>query len=67
MVSTKVQRSVVISFCTKGLNAKNTHRNVSCLGWEMFVGKFSQKRSKVADDARPGRPAAFATEATGKP
>jgi transposase len=29
-----------------------------------LVEKFSQGRSKVADDARPGRPVELATEAT---
>jgi transposase len=29
-----------------------------------WVGKFSQGRSKVPDDARPGRPVDIATEAT---
>jgi transposase len=29
-----------------------------------WVQKFSQGRSKVADDSRPGRPVEFATEAT---
>jgi hypothetical protein len=29
-----------------------------------WVEKFSQERSKVADDARPGRPVGIATEAT---
>jgi transposase len=29
-----------------------------------WVEKFSQGRSKVADDARPGRPVEIATEAT---
>jgi hypothetical protein len=63
----------VLSFWAKRPNAKDIHKEMSpvydekCLsrkavhGW---VEKFSQGRSKVADDARPGRPVAIATEAT---
>jgi transposase len=57
----------------KGLNAKHSHIEIftvygeKCLSRKAFhnwVEKFSQERSKVADDARPGRPVEIATEAT---
>jgi hypothetical protein len=57
----------------KGLNAKDIHKEIipiygwKCLSRKAFhnwVAKFSQGRSKVADDARPGRPVEIATEAT---
>jgi transposase len=57
----------------KGFNAKNIHKEIflvyggMCLSrkaLQNWVKKFSQGRSKVADDARPGRPVEIATEAT---
>jgi transposase len=56
----------------KGLNAKDIYRDMrpvyggkflSCKAVHNWVEKFSQGRSKVADDARPGRPVEIATEA----
>jgi transposase len=58
---------------TKGLNAKDIHKEIfpvyvgKCLSRKAvhnWVEKFSQRRSKVADDARPGLPVEIATEAT---
>jgi hypothetical protein len=55
------------------LNAKDIHKQMfpvhggkclSCKAVQNWVKKFSQGRSKVADDARPGRPVEIATEAT---
>jgi transposase len=57
----------------KGFNAKDIHTVIfpvyggKCLSRKAvqnWVKKFSQRRSKVADDARPGRPVEIATEAT---
>jgi hypothetical protein len=57
----------------KGLDAKDSHKEmfpvycVKCLSRKAVhkkVEKFSQALSKVADDARPGRPVGIATEAT---
>jgi hypothetical protein len=58
----------------KGLNVKkNIHEEVfpvyggKCLSRKAvrnWIKKFSHGRSKVADDARPGRPVEIATEAT---
>jgi hypothetical protein len=48
---------------SKGLNVNDIHKkNVSCLRWQVFVAqsvsqlveKFSERHSKIADDARPG-------------
>jgi hypothetical protein len=61
-------------FCSwaKGLNAKDIHKDfflftvgsfLSCKAVHNWVEKFSQGRSKVADDARPGYPVEFAIEA----
>jgi hypothetical protein len=71
--TTKEQRSVV-RFCgKKGLTAKDIHKEMfpvyggKCLSHKAFhnlVEKFSQGRSKVADDARPDRPVEIATETT---
>jgi hypothetical protein len=56
----------------KGLNAEDVHKEifpdygVKCLSREAvhnWVRKSAQGRSKVADDARPGRPVEIATEA----
>jgi transposase len=55
------------------LNAKNIHKEMfpiyggKCLSRKAvhnWVEKFCEERSKVADDARPGRPVEIATEAT---
>jgi hypothetical protein len=57
----------------KGLSAKDIHKEMfpiccgKCLSRKAvhnWVQKFSQGRSKVADDARPGRHVETATEAT---
>jgi transposase len=57
----------------KGINAKYINKELpyiygkKCLSYKAvhnWVQKFSQGRSKVADDARPGRPVEIATEAT---
>jgi hypothetical protein len=57
----------------KGLNAKDIHKEIfpfyggkclSCKVVHNWIEKFSQGRSKVADDARPVRPVEIATEAT---
>jgi predicted DNA repair protein MutK len=57
----------------KGLNAKDIHKEMfpvyggkylSCKAVQNCVEKFSQGRSKVADDARPGRSVEIATEVT---
>jgi hypothetical protein len=61
--NTKEQRSVVCFYGQKGLNAKDTHKEMfyvyggKCLSHKAvykWVEKFSQRRSKVTDDARPG-------------
>jgi hypothetical protein len=60
-------------FWTKGLDAKDIHKEMfpvysgKCLSLKEvhnWVEKFSQRRSKVANDARPSRPVEIATEAT---
>jgi truncated hemoglobin YjbI len=57
----------------KGLNAKHIHKEMSsvyhgkCLSRKAvhnWVEKFSQGRSKFADDDRPGLPVEIAREAT---
>jgi transposase len=57
----------------KGLNAKDIHKEMfpvdggKCLSGKAvhnWVDKFSQGRSKVADNSRPGRPVEIATEKT---
>jgi transposase len=57
----------------EGLNAKEIHKEMfpfyggKCLSYKAVrncIEKFSQGRSKVVDDARPGRPVEIATEAT---
>jgi hypothetical protein len=67
-------RSVVFFFLwAKGLNSNDIHKETfsvyggKCLSRKAVhncVQKFSQGRSKVAADARPGRPLETATEAT---
>jgi transposase len=56
----------------KGRNAKDIHIEIfpvycgKCLSLKVIhnlVEKFSQRNSKVADDARPGRPVEVASEA----
>jgi hypothetical protein len=61
---TKEQRSVVIFFLqAKGFNAKDIHKDMlpvysgKCLSYKPihnWVQKFTQGRSKVPDDVRPG-------------
>jgi transposase len=61
-------------FCRKkGLDAKDIHKEMfTVYGWKClsrkvvhnWVKKFSEGRSKVADDARPGRPVEIPIEAT---
>jgi hypothetical protein len=62
--TTEEQCSVVCFLWAKGLHAKDIHKEMfpvydgkflSCKAVENWVEKFSQKRSKVADDARPAR------------
>jgi hypothetical protein len=62
--------------CAKELNAKDIHKEVfsvyggKCLlrkAVHIWVEKFSQGRSKVADDARPGYTVKIATEAAMTP
>jgi hypothetical protein len=71
---TEEQRSVVRFLWTKGLNSKDIHKEMfpvydgKCLlrkEAHNWVEKFSQGRSEIADDARPGRPVETATEASG--
>jgi hypothetical protein len=61
--NTEEQHSVVRFFRAKGLNAKDINKEmfpvycVKCLPRKVVhscVEKFSQVRSKIADDARPG-------------
>jgi hypothetical protein len=70
---TEEQLSVVRVLWTKGLNAKDIHKEMfpvyggKCLSLKAghsWVKKFPRGRPKVADDARPGRPVEIATEAT---
>jgi transposase len=71
--TTEEQRSVVCFLWAKGLNAKYIHKEMfpvyggKCLSHKAihnWVEKFSRGHSKVADDARPGRPVEIGTEAT---
>jgi hypothetical protein len=73
--TTEEQRSVVRFLWARGLNVNDIHKQMfpvyggKCLSLKavhIWVDKFSQGRSKVADDARPVRPAEIATEATGR-
>jgi hypothetical protein len=66
--TTEEQRSVVRFLRARGLNAKDIHKDFSCLRWCLSlkavhnqVEKFSQGRSKVSDDARPGAEVAETT------
>jgi hypothetical protein len=68
-----LKRSVLLLLWAKGLNVKDIHKEMfivyhgKCLSRNVVhnrVKKFSQGRSKVADDARPGRLVETATEAT---
>jgi hypothetical protein len=61
--TTKEQRSVVHFLWSKGLNAKDIHKEMfpvyggKCLSHkevQNLVEKFSQRHSTVADDAQPG-------------
>jgi transposase len=70
---TEEQRFAVHFLWPKGLNAKDIHKEIfpvydgKCLSNKavhIWVEKFSQGRSKAADDARPSRPVETATEAT---
>jgi transposase len=60
--TTKEQDSVVRLLWAKGLNAKDIHKEIfsvfggKCLSLKtihIWVEKFSQRRSKIADDTRP--------------
>jgi hypothetical protein len=72
--TTEEQSFVVLFFWwVKRLDAKDIHNEIfpayggKCLSRKAFhnwVEKFYEGRSKVADDARPGRPVEIATEAT---
>jgi transposase len=71
--TTEELRSVVLFFGAKGRNIKNILKKMCPLYCEKYlsrkavrnwVEKVSQGRSKVADDARPGRAVEIATEAT---
>jgi hypothetical protein len=71
--TTEEQRSVVGFLWAKGLNAKDIHKEMfpvyggKCLSRKeihKWVEKFSQGRSKVADNARPGCHVEVATEAS---
>jgi hypothetical protein len=62
-----------VFLCAKGLNAKDIHKEMfpvyggKCLSRKAvhnWVEKFSQGRSKVIDDARPGCPVEIVTETT---
>jgi hypothetical protein len=68
--TTEEQLSVVLSLWAKGLSATDVHKEMfpvyggKCLLRKAVhngVEKFSQERSKVADDARPGAEVAQAT------
>jgi hypothetical protein len=67
------QRSVVRFLWAKGPKAQDIHKEMfpvysgKCLSRKAvhnWVEKFSQGRSKGADDVRPSRPVEIATEAT---
>jgi transposase len=71
--TTEDQRSVVRFLWAKLFKAKDIHKEIfpvyggKCLSRKAvqnWVEKFSRRRWKVADDARPGRPVETATEAT---
>jgi transposase len=71
--TTEEHRSIVCFLWAKGLNAKDFHiemfpvyggKSLSRKVVQNWVEKFSQGRSKVADDVRPGRPVEIVTEAT---
>jgi hypothetical protein len=68
--TTEEQRSVVRFLWAKGLNAKDIHKDMFpvyggmcllCKAVHNWVEKFSQGRSKVAGDARPGAEVAETT------
>jgi transposase len=69
--TTEEQRSVVRFLWAKGLNVNDVHKEMfpvyvgKCLSRKAihnWIEKFPQGRSKVADDARPGRPVEIATQ-----
>jgi hypothetical protein len=71
--STEEQGFVVFFLWAKGLSTKVIHKEMfplhggkcfSCKVVHNWVKKFSQRRSKVTDDARPDHPVEIATEAT---
>jgi transposase len=73
--TTEEQRTVVRFLCAKGLNAKEINKEIyhvyggKCLSRievHNWIEKFSQARSKFADDAWPGRPVKIAAEASQK-
>jgi hypothetical protein len=68
---TEEQRSLVYFLWKKGLNVNDIHKEIipdyggKCLSRKAAhncVKKFSQRHSKVADDARPSHPVETATE-----
>jgi hypothetical protein len=71
--TTEEQHSIVRFFVGKGISAKDIHEGMfpvysgkclSCKAVHNWFEKFSQGRSKVSDDIRPGRPVEIVTEAT---
>jgi hypothetical protein len=63
--TTEEHHSVVLFLWAKGLSAKDIYKEMfcvygakylSCKAFHNWVGKFSQRCSKAADDARPSRP-----------
>jgi transposase len=67
------QCSVVHFLWVAGLSAKDIHKDMfpvyggKCFSHKAvhnWVERFSQGRSKIADDAQPGRPVEISTEAT---
>jgi transposase len=71
--TTEEQRPVVRFLWAKGLHAKDIHKEMfpvygrKCLSRKAvhnWAEKFSQGRSEVSDNPRPGRPVEIATEAT---
>jgi transposase len=63
--NTEEQCSVVHSLWANALNEISSLYCGKCLSRKAvhsWVGKFSQRRTKLADAARPGRPVEIATE-----
>jgi hypothetical protein len=68
--TTEEQRYIVLFLWLRGLNVKDSHEEIFCMycgkcfsrkAVVNWVEKFSQGRSKVADDARPGAEVAETT------